>query len=80
MRKILKPCKEKICERQSTLMDSLRIILPLLTDRIMEFDSRMISRHNRLVDDVNVGGNNGMDVDFGFDFNAFGAGDDGIVP
>lgn len=64
----------------STLMDSLRIILPLLTDRIMEFDSRMISRHNRLVDDVNVGGNNGMDVDFGFDFNAFGAGDDGIVP
>jgi hypothetical protein len=56
------------------------MILPMLNDRILEFDTRMLSRHNRLAGDVSMGGNAGMDVDFGFDFNAFGSGDAGVTP
>jgi hypothetical protein len=58
----------------------LKIIFPLISDRISVFDARVQSRHNRLVDAVNAGGGaSGMDVEFGFDFSAFGNGDVGVV-
>ncbi len=67
---------------QTTLAQTLHLVLPPLQERITLYDARMAARFSRLTDESGMGGSgagagagDGMDVDLGFDFMAFGSGE-----